>query len=200
MWLWLIQCFLLLVAFITIFFLQYFGLSTSIDLWVGVKISFIGGEILSRSMNYVSDIFGPIMIFTGSVVFLLLLILYQRILMSQVFALHIMFSLISLMIIKYSVQRIRPSQVPSLIDQYSFPSGHATLSVAFFGFLLWFLHKRVKTKTILSFFYIFIIVIILAVGFSRIFLGLHWLTDVIGGYFLGLFWLSFFTGIYDRHC
>ena len=72
---------------------------------------------------------------------------------------------------------------------YSFPSGHVTGSVVFFGVLTYFAwtHWRsAKVKAVTAGLYVAIVAI---AGFDRIYLNVHWLSDAIGAVFLGAFWL-----------
>ena len=80
---------------------------------------------------------------------------------------------------------------------YSFPSGHVTGSVVFFGILTFFAWKNwasAKTKASTSGFYAAIIVL---VGFDRIYLNVHWFSDVAGGFLLGGFWLMFTLWVFS---
>lgn len=70
------------------------------------------------------------------------------------------------------------------VDQYSFPSGHVVFYVIFFGLLAYFAlkhfsHLWAKTVSIFS------ILMIMTIGYSRIYLGVHWYLDVVGGYIVG---------------
>ena len=72
---------------------------------------------------------------------------------------------------------------------YSFPSGHTTGSVVFFGILMYFVWKNYssfKVKALTSGLYVSITAI---VGFDRIYLNVHWVSDVVGSIFLGAFWV-----------
>jgi undecaprenyl-diphosphatase len=91
---------------------------------------------------------------------------------------------------KLVFERPRPIDVAYFLEKsYSFPSGHAAIACALFGFLIyysWRNLKKINTKINLLFLGL---IFILAIGFSRLYLGVHFLSDVLGGYLLGLFWL-----------
>jgi membrane-associated phospholipid phosphatase len=92
-------------------------------------------------------------------------------------------------IVKEYIRRPRPTvdlvHVFRILESYSFPSGHVMFYVGFFGFL-WFLAytllKRSWRRTLLL---IFLGTLIALVGISRIYLGQHWPSDVLGAYLLG---------------
>lgn len=92
---------------------------------------------------------------------------------------------------KVSFERIRPEFDRVIeITGYSFPSGHAMISLAFFGMLSYLL---VQNYTFLQSYkkiiYIITGLFIFMVGFSRVYLGVHYPTDVFGGYLAGATWL-----------
>ena len=73
---------------------------------------------------------------------------------------------------------------------YSFPSGHTTGSVVFFGVLTYFVWKNwdsAKIKALTGGLYIFTTAL---VGFDRIYLNVHWFSDIVGSIFLGAFWVT----------
>ena len=92
-------------------------------------------------------------------------------------------------IVKEYIRRPRPTvdlvHVFGILNSYSFPSGHVMFYVGFFGFL-WFLVytllKRSWRRTLLL---VFLGILIGLVGISRIYLGQHWPSDVLGAYLLG---------------
>ena len=94
-------------------------------------------------------------------------------------------------LVKIAVDRPRPVVDHPISEAVgkSFPSGHAMSATVTYGALLvalWpLIPERWRPRALLA-----TIVLILAVGTSRLFLGLHFVTDVIGGYLLGLAWLS----------
>ena len=77
--------------------------------------------------------------------------------------------------------------------EHSFPSGHTEHDVAYYGFLLFLSFtppvRNWKYRWVLIPFQIFCVVDILSIGFSRIYEGEHWLTDVLAGYLSGAIWL-----------
>ncbi|OGY58129.1 MAG: hypothetical protein A3E61_01495 [Candidatus Colwellbacteria bacterium RIFCSPHIGHO2_12_FULL_43_12] len=90
---------------------------------------------------------------------------------------------------KVVIRRPRPELAFYNEHTFSFPSGHAALSVVFYGFIAYFLFRSIKKwekKVAVLCAALFIISLI---GFSRIYIGVHFLSDVWGGYLLGAIWL-----------
>jgi undecaprenyl-diphosphatase len=72
---------------------------------------------------------------------------------------------------------------------FSFPSGHSTTAMVLFGMISYFLIRNSTSRRQRILFLLLGLTIILLVGFSRIYLGVHFLSDVLGGYLLGATWL-----------
>ncbi|MEH2433998.1 MAG: phosphatase PAP2 family protein [Nostoc sp.] len=85
--------------------------------------------------------------------------------------------------------RARPALWKHIIKvgQHSFPSGHAMVSIVIYGFTGYILAKQFPEWRF--WIYGLTIILIAAIGFSRLYLGVHWLTDVTAGYGAGLVWL-----------
>jgi membrane protein DedA with SNARE-associated domain/membrane-associated phospholipid phosphatase len=85
----------------------------------------------------------------------------------------------------------RPRPVPHLITAhgYSFPSGHAFVATIVYGFLIYVTWRSFKSEALRLTIAALSILVIMLVGVSRIYLEVHWLTDVLGGYAAGLAWL-----------
>lgn len=98
---------------------------------------------------------------------------------------------------KLAVHRVRPDNPVYLENSFSFPSGHAMVSVIFYGFLGYLLIRHLKNwkQKVNVFFVCFIIAI--AIGFSRLYLGVHYFSDVWGGYLLGLLILATIITLYE---
>ncbi len=85
-------------------------------------------------------------------------------------------------IIKNIVQRARPENL--LETDYSFPSLHATASILLYGWLSFYLWKQGRQRKALV-----LLLVPLLIGFSRMYLGVHWFSDVLGGLLFGGGWL-----------
>lgn len=100
-------------------------------------------------------------------------------------------------IVKHLLKRPRPLGI-ALINQggYSFPSGHAMAGIAFYGLLIFFIwQSQFKYK---KFACLLLATVILIIGLSRIYLGVHYASDVIGGLALGLVCLIAFINIFTN--
>ena len=81
-----------------------------------------------------------------------------------------------------------PNQVWIVVDLPGFPSGHALNSVVFFGLLAYLLVPKIRSNFWKTFVIGATILVVGFIGFSRIFTGGHYLTDVLSGYALGIVW------------
>jgi undecaprenyl-diphosphatase len=92
--------------------------------------------------------------------------------------------------LKHLFDRHRP--VTPLLEEargLSFPSGHALMSVTFYGLLVYIVFKGVKNKELKWTLISMLLVLIVIIGFSRIYLRVHYASDVIAGFCVGFLWL-----------
>lgn len=93
-------------------------------------------------------------------------------------------------LIKHLIKRDRPLFTSIIFeDGFSFPSGHSLIAVSFYGILAFFLTKKFRKKWQKIIIWMSAIIFIFLISFSRIYLGVHWLSDTIGGIIGGLIWL-----------
>lgn len=99
-------------------------------------------------------------------------------------------SVVVMFSIKFFLQRERPL-IPliSKVHGYSFPSGHTFTSVTFYGIIAYIIYKNVQQPFLKWSFIVFIIFFIFLIGLSRVYLRLHYASDVLASFCLGLIWL-----------
>ncbi|MEN3296361.1 MAG: hypothetical protein V7642_5614 [Burkholderiales bacterium] len=103
-------------------------------------------------------------------------------------------------ILKYTLARERPTTLYGhrAIEQFSFPSGHATSSMVIYGFLA-FLLSRKQTVNVRVAIVATTAILVALIGFSRMYLGAHWLSDVLAGFALGLAWVALLAAVYTHY-
>src|SRR5262249_32279459 len=94
-------------------------------------------------------------------------------------------------VIKLLVGRPRPPLEEARIVQggFSFPSGHATVSATFYGTIAYILIRNVKSEVVKALIGLVAALLVLAIGLSRVYLGVHYPSDVVAGWIAGVFWL-----------
>lgn len=103
-------------------------------------------------------------------------------------------------LVKLIVARPRPSadlvHVLRRLDTLSFPSGHVLLAMAFYGFIAFLIFTLLKHGWLRTILLVAFALLILLMGPSRIYLGQHWFSDVMGAYVLGSLWLALSVRVY----
>ena len=88
------------------------------------------------------------------------------------------------------LQRQRPpAPLIAILHDYSFPSGHTFSSVVFFGMLMHIVYQNCMINSVKWWLIILFSLLVLAIGFSRVYLRFHYASDVIAGFCLGIIWL-----------
>jgi membrane-associated phospholipid phosphatase len=99
-------------------------------------------------------------------------------------------SLVLMLLLKQLFQRKRPlSPLLKAARGLSFPSGHAIMAVTFYGLLVYVLQHTIDIgwmKFLLTF---LLVILVILIGFSRVYLRVHYASDVLGGFIIGLLWL-----------
>lgn len=108
-------------------------------------------------------------------------------------------SLLLMFILKLIFQRERP--LSPLLQQakgFSFPSGHALIAVTFYGLLILIVWQSVKQIWLKWLLLIMLVALIFSIGLSRVYLRVHYASDVLAGFCLGIMWLLLSLWILDR--
>lgn len=101
-------------------------------------------------------------------------------------------------ILKLIVRRARPTGFRLIAETgYSFPSGHSMVSMAFYGYLIYLIYKNVRNKKLRWTLITCFSLLILIIGMSRIYLGVHYTTDVFAGFLFSLGYLVIYTKLTD---
>lgn len=101
--------------------------------------------------------------------------------------------------LKYLFGRPRPD-VPLLFkaEGLSFPSGHALFSITFYGVLVYLVYHSVKQKGLKWMLIVLLIALMFIIGFSRVYLRVHYASDVVAGFSVGFMWLVFAIWLLNR--
>ncbi len=104
-------------------------------------------------------------------------------------------------LLKYLIKRPRPDIEMFLIDQsgYSFPSGHSMTGFVFYGFAIYLIRKKFPGNRHANICSVFLGVLIFLIGVSRLYLGVHYVTDVLAGWSIGAVLLFSLIKVYGRY-
>jgi undecaprenyl-diphosphatase len=109
-----------------------------------------------------------------------------------------LFGLLAPLLLKYGLRVPRPTTAGDTLGPWSFPSAHVLRSVTLYGFFSIMLARSLQREwRWLP--YSLVTLLVGAVAFSRLYLGVHWLTDVLGSLMLGTAWTAFLGIAYYRH-
>ena len=162
----------------------------------------IGYNLVSKYL--ISDTLTPIMKcitwFGGAISLLLITFLLFIFIRNKKISVCIIANLVIITILnqafKAILQRPRPPEHRIINETgYSFPSGHSMISMAFYGYLIYLIYKYIKNKYLKWSLITILSLLILSIGLSRIYLGVHYVSDVIAGFVISIAYLIVFTHI-----
>jgi len=134
--------------------------------------------------------------------FLLLTLIMILLLKNKKYITYVVINLGLAAILNLSLREIftrsRPDNYLIETAGYSFPSGHVMLALAFYGFIIYMLWKTPWKKSIKYIYSSFLVLLIGAIGLSRIYLGAHYTSDVLAGFAIALAYLLIFTAVINR--
>ena len=176
-----------LVAIFVVLEIVFNGFLVAVDVSVNALVPAIYNTQFIEFSKIINTIFDAIPMIVIS--FILCIVIWYKDCKKDAlfFTSVIMINAILIFLIKNIVQRPRPLNALISLKDYGFPSGHVTNALVFFGILSYLLLKNPHIKK-LKFFIIGIFIFMIAlIGFTRIYLNVHWLSDVIGGLAIGGF-------------
>ena len=156
----------------------------------------IGYKIISTFL--ISDFATPIAKFItnfgGAIFIILLTVILIAVIKNKKIGLSILANLAIITILnqllKRILQRPRPTEYRIIEESgYSFPSGHSMISMAFYGYLIYLIYKYVENKNVKWILISLLSVLICLIGISRIYLGVHYTSDVLGGFLISISYL-----------
>lgn len=102
-------------------------------------------------------------------------------------------------LLKNILQRPRPTEYRIIQETgYSFPSGHSMVSMAFYGYLVYLIYKYVENKNIKWILIMLLSILICSIGISRIYLGVHYTSDVLGGFLISISYLVIYISAINK--
>lgn len=181
----------ILIVLINMIFIAT-GKMLVVDNWVYAKL--MRSEILTKIMLFITN-FGSTKYIL--VICILLLLFYKP--KKELINLYgvLVISTVINNVIKVIFRRARPALMGSLVpvfeSTFSFPSGHAMASMTFYGYLIYMLYKRDMNKSIKRLCIGLLSFLILSIGFSRIYIYVHYFSDVFTGFMCSFIILYFFV-------
>ena len=164
-----------------------------------VKLDIAGYNIVSQFISGTATPIAKVITQFGGAIFLILLsVTLLIIIKNKKTGLFIWINLITStllnQILKNIVQRPRPTEYRIINENgYSFPSGHSMVSAAFYGFIIYLIYKNVKNKYLKWGLIVALSLLIILIGTSRIYLGVHYTSDVLAGFLISISYLIIFT-------
>lgn len=165
----------------------------------------IGYKIISTFL--ISDFATPIAKFItnfgGAIFIILLTVILIAVIKNKKIGLSILTNLAIITILnqllKRILQRPRPTEYRIIEESgYSFPSGHSMISMAFYGYLIYLIYKYVENKSVKWTLISLLSVLICLIGISRIYLGVHYTSDVLGGFLISISYLVIYISAVNK--
>ena len=140
----------------------------------------------------------------SNVAFLVIFVLIVLLILRNKDAVFVIFNLIFLRLLNYVIKIIIKRDRPNIlrlikIGEYSFPSGHAMISMGVYGYLIYLIYKKIKNPYIKYLGIIILSLLIILIGISRIYLGVHYFSDVVAVYTLSLIYLIIFIRVRRKY-
>lgn len=192
---------ILIIIFILIWILIQNGSMKVFDDYVYSIIKNIQNEGLTDVLIIFTNLGGTVSLFFIMLVTVIGMFVTKKRKDGVSVTLNLLISTCTYVVLKSLFQRPRPPIDERLIEEtgYSFPSGHSTNNMAFYAFLIFLVWQNIENKKVRNVLTVLLSCIPVIIGFSRIYLRVHYPSDVIAGFCLGVLVVIFFTStIYKK--
>lgn len=165
---------------------------------IGYKIisTFLISDFATPIAKFITNFGGAIFLITLTVI-LFILIKNKKIGLS-IFSNLVIITVLN-QLLKRILQRPRPTEFRIIEETgYSFPSGHSMVSMAFYGYLIYLIYKYVENRYVKWISIVLLSILICSIGVSRIYLGVHYTSDVLGGFLVSISYLILFISTVNK--
>lgn len=165
---------------------------------IGYKIisTFLISDFATPIAKFITNFGGAIFLITLTVI-LFILIKNKKIGLS-IFSNLVIITVLN-QLLKRILQRPRPTEFRIIEETgYSFPSGHSMVSMAFYGYLIYLIYKYVENRYVRWISIVLLSILICSIGVSRIYLGVHYTSDVLGGFLVSISYLILFISTVNK--
>ena len=165
---------------------------------IGYKLvsTFLISDFVTPIAKFITNFGGAIFLIVLTIV-LLVLIKNKKIGIS-IFSNLVIVTILN-QLLKAILQRPRPTEYRIVEETgYSFPSGHSMVSMAFYGYLIYLIYKYVKNKYIKWISIVLLSILVCSIGISRIYLGVHYTSDVLGGFLISMSYLVIYISAVNK--
>lgn len=161
----------------------------ALDKTILLHIHQLANPVLDKVMLFITSIGDPRTVVPLTGILLVFLWIKRQRMAALFFALDAAGGVALSYFLKLAFSKPRPRLWESPIEEitFSYPSGHALGSMVIYGFLSYVfsrMYPRYATAI-----YTFAVLMIVSIGFSRLYMGVHWPTDIVGGYGIGFLWV-----------
>ena len=161
-----------------------------------IVINYLRSDWLTKIVKVITSFGGATVLITIS---MLSIIFIKKKRIGLYITVNLGFITVLNLLLKNIVQRERPIGFRLINESgYSFPSGHSMISTAFYGLIIYFVYKNVQNKKLRNTICILLTILIILIGCSRVYLGVHYASDVIAGAVTSIVYLIVFTRIISK--
>lgn len=165
---------------------------------IGYKMisTFLISDFVTPIAKFITNFGGAIFLSIATIA-LLLLIKNKKIGLS-IFSNIVIITILN-QLLKRILRRPRPTEFRIVEETgYSFPSGHSMVSMAFYGYLIYLIYRYIENKYIKWLLIVLLSILICLIGISRIYLGVHYTSDVLGGFLLSISYLVVYISLIKK--